>query len=125
VTLEGWYRAIAAGVLSLHAAYIVWVIFGALWTRARPRLATLHVATLVYGTIVEIFGLRCPLTSLENWLEVRGGAVGYRGPFLLHYLDALVYPDVPSSVLVASAIVVCVLNLVIYLRRLYIRHSLG
>jgi hypothetical protein len=44
----------AACVLSLHAACIAWVIFGALFTRGRPRLATLHVATLVCGVIVEI-----------------------------------------------------------------------
>ncbi len=43
----GFYRAIAAGVLSLHAAYIAWVIFGAFFTRGRPWLAALHVATLV------------------------------------------------------------------------------
>ena len=49
----GLYRAMAAGVLSLHAVYIAWVIFGALFTRGRPRLAVLHVATLVYGMIVR------------------------------------------------------------------------
>ena len=38
----------AASVLSVHAVYIAWVIFGALFTRGRPRLAALHVATLVY-----------------------------------------------------------------------------
>jgi len=58
----------AACVLSLHAAYIAWVIFGAFFTRGRPRLAALHVAALVYGVIVEIFGFWCPLTALEEWL---------------------------------------------------------
>ena len=62
----GLYRAMAAGVLSLHAAYIVWVIFGAFFTRGRPQVAALHVATLVYGMIVEIFGFWCPLTALET-----------------------------------------------------------
>ena len=37
----GLYRAIAVGVLSLHAAYIAWVIFGAFLTRGRPRRCTL------------------------------------------------------------------------------------
>ena len=119
------YRAMAADVLSLHAAYIAWVMLGAFFTRGRPGLAALHVATVVYGAIIEIFGFWCPLTALENWLEVRGGAVAYRGPFLLHYVDALVYPDVPSNLLVAGAVAVCVMNLSIYVRRLRIRHSLG
>jgi len=55
-----FYRGLAASVLSLHAAYIAWVMFGTFFTRGRPRLAVLHVATLAYGMIVEIFGLWCP-----------------------------------------------------------------
>jgi hypothetical protein len=121
----GLYRAMAAGVLSLHAAYIVWVMFGALLTRGRPRLAALHVATLVYGMIIEIFGFWCPLTALETWLEVRGNIPAYRGPFLLHYLDMVVYPDISSNLLIAGAVAVCILNLGIYARRLRVRHSLG
>ncbi len=121
----GLYRVMAASVLSLHAAYIAWVIFGAFFTRGRPRLAALHVAMLVYGVIIEIFGFRCPLTALENWLEVRGGVSTYRGPFLLHYLDAVVYPNVPPNLLVAGAVAVCALNLWIYARRVRVRHSLG
>ncbi len=115
----------AASVLSLHATYIAWVIFGAFFTRGRRRLAALHVATLVYGVIIEIFGFWCPLTALENWLEVRGGVSGYRGPFLLHYLDAVVYPNVSPNILVAGAVAVSVLNLWIYAQRVRVRHSLG
>jgi len=118
-------QVMVAGVLSLHAAYIVWVIFGAFFTRGRPRLAALHVATLVYGMIVEIFGLWCPLTELEEWLDVRGQISAYRGPFLLHYLDAVVYPDIPPNLLIVGAVAVCILNLGIYARRLRVRHSLG
>jgi hypothetical protein len=121
----GLYRAMAAGVLSLHAGYIAWVIFGAFFTRGRPRLAVLHVATLVYGMIAEIFGFWCPLTAFETWVEVRGNVQAYRGAFLLHYLDALVYPDIPPNLLVAGAVTVCIMNLWIYARRLRVRQSLG
>ena len=121
---QGWYRAMAASVLSLHAMYIAWVIFGAFFTRGR-RLAALHVATLVYGVIIEIFGFWCPLTAFETWLEVRGGVSAYRGPFLLHYLDAVVYPNIPPNLLIAGGVAVCVLNLWIYARRVRVRHSLG
>lgn len=123
--MPGFYRAMAALVLLLHAIYIAWVIFGALFTRGRARLAALHVGTLLYGIIVEIFGLWCPLTALEQWLEIRGGVSPYREPFLLHYLDAVVYPEIPPKLLIAAAVVVCSLNLGIYARRLCVRHSLG
>jgi hypothetical protein len=115
----------AVGVVSLHAVYIAWVIFGTFLTRRRPRLAVLHVATLVYGTIIEIFGFWCPLTAIEQWLEVRGDVSAYRGLFLLHYLDNIVYPDIPPNLLIAAAVVVCLSNLGIYARRLRVRHSLG
>jgi hypothetical protein len=121
----GLYRAMAAGVLSLHTVYLVWVVFGAFLTRSRPRLAALHVGTVVYGVIIEIFGFWCPLTALEQWLEARGDVSAYHGPFLLHYLDAVVYPDIPPNLLIAAAVVVCILNLGIYARRLRIRHSFG
>lgn len=123
--MPGFYRAMAALVLLLHAAYIAWVIFGALFTRGRARLAALHVGTLLYGIVVEIFGLWCPLTELEQWFELRGGVSLYRGPFLLHYLDAVVYPDIPPKLLIAVAVVVCISNLGIYAWRLLVRHSLG
>ncbi len=121
----GLYRAMATSVLSLHAAYIAWVIFGAFFTRGRPWLAALHVATLVYGVIIEIFAFWCPLTALEKWLEVRGGVSAYRGSFLLHYLDAVVYPTIPPNLLIAGAVAVCVLNLWIYTWRVCVRHWLG
>ena len=52
----------------------------------------------------EIFGFWCPLTALEEWLDVRGQVSAYRGPFLLHDLDALVYPDIPPNLLIAGAV---------------------
>jgi hypothetical protein len=115
----------AVGVVSMHAAYLAWVMFGGLLTRGRPRLSAVHVATLAYGVIVEIFGLWCPLTALETWLEARGGVAAYGGPFLLHCLDAVVYPDIPPNLLIAGAVGVCVLNLWIYARRVRERGSLG
>ena len=92
-----------ASVLALHAAYIAWVVFGAFSPRGRPRLAAFHVATLVYGMIIEIFGFWCPLTELEEWLEVRANVPAYRGPFLLHYLDAGVIAALVGAFALLSA----------------------
>ncbi len=75
--------------------------------------------------IIEIFGFWCPLTALEGWLEARGDVPVYRGPFLLHYLDAVVYPDISPNLLTAGAVAICILNLGIYALRLRVRHSLG
>jgi len=116
VTVSGGvYRALATLVLLLHVFFIVWVVFGALVARSRPILAVLHIASLIWGVVTELF-VPCPLTLLENWLEQRAGIEPYQGSFLLHYLDKLVYPDLPASLLTAAAVIVCVLNLAFYAR---------
>jgi hypothetical protein len=60
------------------------------------------------------------LTVLENWLEARAGVQPYRGGFLLHYLDILVYPDISATVLTTAGVLVCLLNLAIYRRQIWI-----
>lgn len=111
------YLAFADAVLAVHLLYIAWVIFGALLTRGRPRLAALHIASIIWGIITETTNAPCPLTIAENWCEARAGVAPYHGPFLLHYLDATVYPNVPSALLVSVAVAVCALNLFFYARR--------
>src|SRR5579864_6772064 len=122
---SGFYPAMADGVLIVHLAFIAWVIFGAFFTRERPRRAWVHVITIIYGIIAETTTLVCPLTLAENWCEARAGVSPYHGPFLLHCLDTTVYPRVPVVLLVTVAVAVCVLNLGIYARRFLKHASLG
>ena len=113
------HQALADAMLLTHLAFISWVIFGALATRARPWLAALHIVSVVYGIVAELGPWPCPLTLAENFFESRAGLVPYQGPFLLHYLDAMVYPNLPSALVVASGVLVCFINLLIYGLRLY------
>ena len=120
----GIYSALAAFVLFLHALFIMWVVFGARLTRSRPILCYLHIASLVWGILTELFPWPCPLTVLENWLEAKAGIQPYQAGFLLHYLDKLVYPDISATVLTVAGVVVCVLNLALYGRRIWVaRHG--
>jgi hypothetical protein len=83
-------------------------------------LRWLHIASLVWGILTELLPLPCPLTLLENWLEAKAGVQPYQGAFLLHYLDKLVYPDISATVLTAAGVLVCVLNLALYARWMWI-----
>ena len=121
----GTYLALADAVLAIHLLYIGWVIFGAFFTRGRPKLAAVHIASIVWGIITETTNAPCPLTAAENWCEARAGVTPYHGPFLLHYLDATVYPNVPEALLVSLAVAVCGLNLLIYVLRLQHKKSIG
>lgn len=119
------YIALADAVLIVHLLYIAWVIFGAIFTRGRPWLAAVHIATIVWGIIAETTSAPCPLTLAENWCEARAGIAPYHGPFLLHYLDATVYPNIPEALLITVAVFVCAFNLGIYVQRFRRRRSLG
>jgi hypothetical protein len=110
------YSALATLVLAIHLAWILWVIFGWLLCRNRPVLRWFHIGSLIYGVFIEIAPWPCPLTLLEQSLETRAGVEPYRGPFLVHYLDALVYPDVPEWLLIVCAVAVCAVNLYLHLK---------
>ena len=111
------YLLLAGLTLAFHLLWILWVIFGALFTRGRPLLAWLHVGSLVWGLVVEAGPWPCPLTLLEQWLQNRAGIASYQGAFLIHYLDRLVYPNISARVLIGAAIVVCAVNLSVYVLR--------
>jgi hypothetical protein len=119
------YSALASAVLGLHLLFILWVGFGALLTRQRPLLRWLHFISLAWGVLVDILPWTCPLTPLENWLRSRAGLDPYQGGFLLHYLDAFVYPDVPPGLLSIGAIAVGFFNVVIYAMRFRRRNTAG
>ncbi len=111
------YQAIANAALVLHLAFILWVIFGALLTKGRTILTVWHISSLLYSIFIEVAYLPCPLTYVEQWGRQRAGQSGYEGGFVAHYLEKVIYPDVPYLILVPSAVAVCVFNLGIYVWR--------
>jgi hypothetical protein len=86
------YRVLADAVLILHLAFILFVVLGGWLAAIRPKLIWLHLPVVAWGALVELMGLTCPLTPLENWLRDRGGETGYSGGFIDHYLTPLMYP---------------------------------
>jgi hypothetical protein len=112
------FATLATAVLFLHLLWIAWVIFGWLATRGRPVLSVVHVGSLVYAIVITVGRWPCPLTTAEQWLQRRAGGPSYEGGFIAHYLEAIVYPDVPEELLVWCATAVCLFNLGIYGMRL-------
>ena len=112
------YEALAGVVLAVHLAFILWVILGAFLTRGRPVVTGLHILSLIYGVVIELAPWPCPFTLAEEWLEGRAGRTPYTQSFLVHYLGALVYPDVSQTLLIWGAAAVAVVNLAVYARRL-------
>jgi hypothetical protein len=74
-----------------------------------------HLPAALWGAWIEISGRICPLTPLENWLRERGGAAGYAGGFVEHYLLPVLYPGgLTRSVQYGLAAVVVIMNGLVY-----------
>ena len=109
-----FYQLLAGAVFTVHFAWILWVVFGCLLSRSRRILAGLHILSLIYSILIEILLWPCPLTIAENWLQARAGITPYQEGFLVHYLKALIYPDVSQQLLIWVASAVCLFNLGVY-----------
>jgi hypothetical protein len=109
----------AIAVVAFHLAWIAFVVFGALWTLGRPVWSGLHILSLMWGIAVEAGPWPCPLTLAEQYFESRAGFAAWQGSFLLHSLDAMVYPNLPEWVLTVAGVGVCGVNLGIYVRRIW------
>jgi len=86
------YRWLADALLTVHAAFVCFVVLGGLAVLRWPRLAWVHVPAAAWGALIEFSGWICPLTPLENAWRVRAGEVGYNGGFIEHYLLPTLYP---------------------------------
>jgi hypothetical protein len=117
--------ALAVAALVLHLAWIFWVILGWLVTRNRPWLRWLHLGSLAYAIGIEIFLWPCPLTYAENYFKRRAGLDPYSEPFLIHYLEAVIYPDLNQTLITGVAVAVCLGILGLYAWRFHHRHTAG
>jgi hypothetical protein len=109
------YRLLADLVLVLHAAFVVFVVLGALLVLRWPRIAWVHVPVALWGAGIEFVGGICPLTPLENHWRRLAGELGYPGGFVEHYVVSALYPDgLTRTVQIVLGALVVVVNVTIY-----------
>jgi hypothetical protein len=109
------YRALADAILLLHLGFVLWVALGGLLVLRWRALAWLHLPAALWGAYVELSGGICPLTPLEVLLRERGGAAGYDGGFIEHYVQMWIYPaGLTRGVQIGLGIAVFIVNAAIY-----------
>ena len=86
------HKLLADLVVVLHFLFIVFAIFGGVMALRWRWIPWLHLPCVAWGAAIELTGRVCPLTPLENSLRAAGGAAGYSGGFIEHYLLAAIYP---------------------------------
>ena len=88
-----YYELGANLTLTVHFAFIVFVIFGALLLFTSKKIAFIHIPSVVYGACIELFHFICPLTYLENWFLRKAGMKSYSNSFIEQYIIPTVYPN--------------------------------
>lgn len=87
------FAAILADIVfTIHFLFILFVGTGAFLLLRYPRLIWLHLPALTWAVLISIFGWICPLTPLENYFRALAELEVYRGGFIAHYLEPIVYP---------------------------------
>jgi len=109
------FRLAADAVLSIHLAFILFALVGAVIAARWRWIPIVHLPVAAWGFFVELTGRICPLTNLENYLRIRAGQSGYTESFVEHYLLAIIYPaGLTREIQFVLAGVVIVVNLAIY-----------
>jgi uncharacterized protein DUF2784 len=110
-----YFRGLADLVLVVHFAFVLFVVLGGLAALRWPRVAYVHLPIALYGAAIEFIGFVCPLTPLEKSLRQRGGAAGYEGGFIEHYITAALYPGaLTREIQFLLGMAVLVINAVVY-----------
>lgn len=87
------FRLLADLVLVLHLGFVAFAAFGGLLVPHRPKMLRWHVPALLWGVLVQWADWTCPLTPLENYLRLRGGAAVHAGGFIDRFIGNLLYPE--------------------------------
>ena len=109
------YRVLTDLVVVAHFAFVIFAVAGAFLVLRWRWVAWVHLPVVGWAALIEFAGWVCPLTPLENWLRMRGGAMGYHGGFVEHYIIPILYPgQLTRSVQIALGALVLLINAGIY-----------
>ena len=109
------YGAAAELVVAFHFCFVLFVVLGGLLVWRWPRGAFVHLPCAIWGALVEVTGVICPLTPLEKWLRDQAGLASYHGGFIAHHVVPVLYPaGLTRGVQLVLAVFVVTLNLAVY-----------
>ena len=109
------HRILCSLTIFLHFLWIIFLIFGFLFALKRPVVAWIHAGGLLFSLFLNLSGLYCPLTYLENYFHVLHDIdTSYTGPFIINFLEGIIYPDLPERYIRTGEILFVCLYLIGY-----------
>lgn len=109
------YRVLADLVVVAHFGFVIFAVAGAFLVLRWRRVAWVHLPVVAWAALIEFASWVCPLTPLENWLRMRGGALGYPGGFVEHYVVPILYPgELTRGIQIVLGVLVLLINAGVY-----------
>ena len=109
------WKLAADVVVVVHLLWIVFIICGALIGRRVVWVKWLHIGSLIFSVLLQVFQWICTLTYLEVWLRGHHDpSLAYTGDFIAHYAEQLVYLTAPRTVLLGATFLVIGLSVWAY-----------
>jgi hypothetical protein len=106
------YQLAADAILLLHALIAAFIVIGLVlifigkarrwyWIR-NPWFRLFHVSAIAIVALQSWFGRVCPLTTIEMELRSRAGDSIYSGSFISHWIEKVLYYQLPPWVFVVG-----------------------
>ena len=112
------YRILADIVVLIHFLWILFLFFGAFLGRRKKTVRIIHLSGLFFALLIQIFEWYCPLTHLEVWLRSRHDpGLVYTGAFIAHYVERIVYIELPRLFVFVLTIFLVGFNAWFYLKK--------
>lgn len=106
MSAESFYLLAANAILIFHSLFVVFVVLGLAliylgkwlsWSWARNYWFRLvHLAAIIFVVVQSWVGVICPLTTWEMQLRELAGGEIYKGSFIQHWLQILLYYEAPE-----------------------------
>ena len=108
---RNWLFGLAAdAVMLIHFTFVAFVVLSvpAIWIgkflrkpfATAPRFRLIHMAAMAVVLVQALFGVLCPLTTLEMKLRrMGGGEEGYATSFIQHWVHKLLFVQASETLL--------------------------
>lgn len=100
------YRVLGSATMVVHFGFLAFVVLGGFLAWRWRRVIWLHVPAALWGLVIVVFHVVCPLTDLENWARTRAGEAKLAGTgFIDTYIEGVLYPARYTGLLQAAVAV--------------------
>jgi hypothetical protein len=113
---------LAHATVAIHVLALLYIGFGGFLAWRWPRSIFVHVFFAIWGVLVNVFPIPCPLTAMEDYFRHLQGLGDLPGGFNAYYIYGTVFPRSMLPFIAVFALAVVVISYVGAYQRWRHRH---